>query len=66
GQIHHMDVITHASAVRGWVVATEYREFFSATNSDLGDKWHQVIGNALWVFPHAARWVRANWVEVTQ
>ncbi|BFO12630.1 hypothetical protein GGER_51400 [Serratia rubidaea] len=65
GQIHHMDVITHAGAVRCGIVVAEYRQLFQFSNGHLSDIGHKVVGDATWVLTNQPRWMGAYRVEVT-
>ena len=66
GEVHHMDVIAHAGTIFGRIVVTKNGQRFATANGDLGDVGHQVVRDPLRVFPHVARRMGANRVEVTQ
>ena len=65
-QVHHVNVVAHAGAIFGWVVVAEYRQRFTTANRDLRDIRHQVVRNTLRIFPHIARRMRADRIEVAQ
>ena len=65
-QIHYVDVIAYASTIFGRIIVTKNRQRVATAYSNLGDVWHQVIRNALRIFAHIARRMRANRVEVAQ
>ena len=50
----------------GIVIVAEYAEELTATNGNLGDVGHQVVGDATGIFTDAAALVCADGVEVTQ
>ncbi|MNL69305.1 hypothetical protein D3C87_1941520 [compost metagenome] len=52
GQIHNVNVITHARAVFGWVIIAKDRQRITTPHGNLRDVRHQVIRNALRVFAH--------------
>ncbi|MNT40549.1 hypothetical protein D3C72_1768700 [compost metagenome] len=62
--IHHVNVITHAGAVFGRVIAAEHAQAFTLANSDLRDIRQQVIGNAAGIFTNQPRLMGAYRVEV--
>ena len=66
GQIHHMDVIAHAGAVRGGVVVAEHVQLFQRAHGHLGDVGHQVVGDAVGVLADEAALVGADGVEIAQ
>ena len=66
GQVHHVNVVAHAGAIFGWVVVAEYRQRFTTADRDLRDIRHQVVRDALRIFTHIARRMRADRVEVAQ
>ena len=66
GEVHHMDVIAHAGTIFGRIVVTKNGQRFATANGDLGDVGHQVVRDPLRVFPHVARRVGADRVEVAQ
>ena len=53
GQIHHMQVVADASAVRRGVVVSEDLQLFKPTCGDLGDEGEEVIGDSQRVFANA-------------
>ena len=66
GEVHHVDIIAYAGAILGRVVVTKHGQRVATTNGDLGDVRHQVVWDPLRVFPHVARRVGADRVEVAQ
>ena len=66
GQIHHMDIVAHAGAIRGGVVVAKDVHFFQLADRHLGDIRHQVIGDAVGVLTDEAGLVGADGVEVAQ
>ena len=66
GQIHHVDVVAHAGAVRGGVVVAEDVHLFQLAHGDLGDVGHQVVGDAVGVLADEAGLVGTDGVEVAQ
>ena len=69
-QIHHVDIVAHARAVRGVIVVAIDAQARQLADGNLGDVGHQVIGDAVWILADAAahitRRMRANRVEVAQ
>mmetsp|Transcript_22026 Transcript_22026/g.68117 ORF Transcript_22026/g.68117 Transcript_22026/m.68117 type:complete len:242 (-) Transcript_22026:231-956(-) len=65
-EVHHVDVVTHARAVRRGVVRAEDGELLAPPHRNLLHEGHEVVGDAARVLADAARRVRANWVEVAQ
>ena len=65
-QVHNMDEITHARAVRRIVVRPKYGEGGSLADSHLGDEWHQIVRHTGRAFANKAAVVSANGVEVAQ
>ena len=63
GEIHHMDVVTHARPVGGGPVAAEHLQLCSAANGHLTHKGKEVVGDAQRVFANAAGRMGSNWVE---
>ena len=66
GQVHHMDVVAHAGAVRGGVVVAEHMHLFQLADRHLGDVGHQVVGDAVGVLADEAGLVGTDGVEVAQ
>ena len=66
GQIHHVDVVAHAGAVRGGIVVAKDMHLFQLAHGHLGDIGHEVIGDAVGVLADEAGLVRTNGVEVAQ
>ncbi|MNP34809.1 hypothetical protein D3C76_1281160 [compost metagenome] len=52
GEIHHMNVVANAGAVRGRVVVAEHRQRITTAYCHLGNVRHQVIGDTLRIFAH--------------
>ena len=61
-----MDIIAYAGAIFSRVVVTKDGQRVATANGDLGNVRHQVVRDPLRVFPHVARRMGANRVEVTQ
>ena len=51
GQIHHMDVIADAAAIRGGPIIPKHAELVASTNCHLADEGEEVVGDAERVFP---------------
>ena len=66
GKIHHMDVVPDTGAVRGVVVVAEYGQLFPAAHCHLGDKGHQVVGDASGILADASALMGADGVEIPQ
>ena len=60
GQIHHVDVVAHAGAVRGGIVVAKDMHLFQLAYGHLGDVGHEVIGDAVGVLADEAGLVRTN------
>lgn len=65
-QVNHMDVVTHAGAVRGIIIITEYVEIFKLSNSHLCNIRNQVVGDSLGIFSNQAAFMGTDGIEVTQ
>eukprot|EP00968_Pinguiococcus_pyrenoidosus_P014937 scaffold1370_cov271-Pinguiococcus_pyrenoidosus.AAC.5 len=66
GQVHHVNVVPHARAVRGVVVVAEDAELLSPPDGDLAHVGHEVVGGAMRVFADEPRRVGAHGVEISQ
>src|SRR5690606_2806007 len=66
GQVHHVDVVPHAGAVRSRVVRAEDAHLVEPANRDLQHVRGQVVGNLRRVFADSPARVRADRVEVAQ
>ena len=66
GQIEHVDVVAHAGAVDGVVVAAEDLQAGAFAHRHLGHIRHQVVRHAARVFADQAAFVCARRVEVAQ
>ena len=65
-QVHDVDIVAHARAVFGGIVAAEHVDLFQFAAGDLRHIRHEVVGDALRVFADEAAFVRADGVEVAQ
>mmetsp|Transcript_11229 Transcript_11229/g.21411 ORF Transcript_11229/g.21411 Transcript_11229/m.21411 type:complete len:284 (+) Transcript_11229:476-1327(+) len=65
-QIHHVNVITNASAIRCGVVVTKDTQVFSSANRDLCHIGHEIVGNTVGVFANLTRGMSTHWIEVSQ
>ena len=52
GQIDDVNIVTHARAIRCVVIRAPNIQIVTATNCYLCDKWKQIVGDALGVFPN--------------
>ena len=59
-QIHYIDVVTQARAIRGVVVVTEYREALTNTCCGLGDEWYEVLRYTTRQLADKCRWVSTD------
>ena len=66
GQVDHVDVVTHTSAVGRVVVVAVDLDFLELADRDLGHVRGEVRRNTLRVFAQQAGLVRADRVEVAQ
>ena len=66
GQIHYMNVITYAGAVRSIVIIAEYSQFIAFSYRNLCHVRHQVVGYAVGVLAYQTALMGADGVEVTQ
>lgn len=66
GEVDHVDVVAHASAVGRGVVAAPDAQALAPAGGDLGDEGHEVVGDALRVFADQAAGVGADGVEIAQ
>ena len=66
GQIHHMDVVAHAAAIRGRPVAAIHLQPLPAPHRHLAHIGEQVVGDAAGIFPDAAAGMGTNGVEIAQ
>ena len=66
GQIGDMDEVTDASAIRSWIIGTEYTQLRQVSASDSLDIWHQVVGNTLGVFSDETRAMGTDGIEITK
>ena len=65
-QVHHVDVVAHARAVGGGVVAAEHADEGAPPYGHLGHVGEQVVRDALRVLADAAGRVSVDGVEVAQ
>ena len=65
-QVHHMDVIPHAGAVRGGIVVAEDGELLPDPRRHLGDIGHQIVGHAAGPFADQSAGMGADGIEITQ
>ena len=65
-QVHNMDEITHARAVRRVVVRPKYGEGGSLADRDLGDEWHQIVRHTGRAFANKAAVVSAIAVNLVK
>ena len=66
GQVHHMDIVSHAGAVVGIVVIAVDAELLPAADGYLGDIGHQIVGDTSGVLADQAGLVGADGIEVPQ
>ena len=66
GQIHDMNVVTHACAVWCVVVLAVHAQFTQLAHRDLRDEGHQVVGDAVGILTNQTRRMRTHGVEITQ
>ena len=65
-EVHHVDVVPDAGAVRRLIVIPENPEVVKLPDRDLGDVWHQVVRDAVRVLADKPALMRANRVEVAE
>ena len=65
-EIHDMDVITHARAIRCIIIVTEDIDLRQLTDRYLCHVWKQVVRDALWILTDETGLVRTDRVEVTK
>ena len=65
-QVDHVDIVTHARAIRRGIVIAEHADRSELADGDLRHIGHQVVGDALRVLADKAALVRADGVEVAQ
>ena len=65
-QVHDMDVVADAGAIRGIVVITKYAKEGALTVGDLGDVRHEVVGDAVGALTNKSAGVGTYRVEVAQ
>ena len=65
-QVHHVDVIAHAGAVRGGIVVAKHAQLLELAGGYLRNVGHQVIGNPHGILAYEAAFVRADGVEIPQ
>ena len=66
GQVHHMDVIPHAGAVRGVVVVAENMQLLQLAHRDLGDVGDQIVGDTVRVLADETAVVGADRIKIAQ
>ena len=66
GQVHHMDIVSHAGAVVGIVVIAVDAELLPAADGYLGDIGHQIVGDTSGVLADQAGLMGADGIEVPQ
>mmetsp|Transcript_7252 Transcript_7252/g.16918 ORF Transcript_7252/g.16918 Transcript_7252/m.16918 type:complete len:202 (-) Transcript_7252:613-1218(-) len=66
GEVDNVNVVAHACAIGGVVVAAEDRDLLEAAHGDLRDVRHEIVGQALGVLADEAARVATNGVEVAQ
>ena len=66
GEIHHMDVVPHPTAIRSGPVASIHLKTPTAAHRHLAHKREEVVGSALGVFANAATGVGPHGIEVAQ
>ena len=66
GEIHHVNVVTHACAIRGRIVIAKHPQLLELADPHLADIGQQVVGDAVGIFAYEAALVGANRVEVAQ
>ncbi|MNR64736.1 hypothetical protein D3C85_1874800 [compost metagenome] len=54
GQVHHVDIIAHASPIFGRIVVAKNRQRVTTSYRHLSDVRHQVIRDTLRIFTHIA------------
>ena len=65
-QIHHMQIVTHPSAIWRRIVVAKYLQIFPLPRSDLRDVGHQVVRYATGRLANQAALMRPHGVEITQ
>ena len=66
GQVHHVNVVAHAGAVRGGVVVAEHTDLLQLAYGHLSHIGQQVVRNTLGILADAAGFVGADGIEVAQ
>ena len=66
GQVHHVDIVPDAGAVRGVIVISVDMDFFQLAHGDFRNIGHQIVGNAVGVLSDEAGLVGPNGVEVAK
>src|SRR5262245_50721403 len=65
-EVHHMDVVAHASAIRRWIVVAKHAQLRPLSDGNLRDEGKKIVGNAAWVFPDPSGWVCTDRIEVSK
>ncbi|MNL15121.1 hypothetical protein D3C87_1360920 [compost metagenome] len=66
GQVADVDIVAHAGAIHGGIVAAIDAQFLPAPARHLGHIRHQVVGNAARVFANQPAFMGANRVEIPE
>ena len=66
GQVHYMNVVTHAGAINRWIIVAKERQLRQLAYRHLGDVWQKVVGYAVRVLADLTAFVGTHRVEVTQ
>ena len=66
GEIHHVEVIANAGAIRSRVVRTKNAQARSAAGGHLGDERKQIVGYAEWVLADPTTRMSSHRIEVAQ
>ncbi len=65
-EIHHVDVVAHACAIRGRIVIAKHPQLLELADAHLADIGQQVVGDTVGIFTDEAALVGADRVEVAQ
>ena len=65
-QVDNMDIVAHASAVRGRIVVAADVEALELADGDLSDIGHEVAGDSVGILADAPALVRADGIEVAE
>src|SRR5580692_4549410 len=66
GEIHDVDIISHARSIRRVVIAAPNVQALAQPNRDLGHKRQEVVRYSLRIFADQAAFVRPDGIEVAK